>query len=82
MDRLPLRLAIRNLARVPAAALAAACAPARAEQLLRLEAMIPHRIAGLRTPQGLGHLPALDLLLVADGGDGWQDPQGPAWPGP
>src|SRR5262249_11056884 len=31
---------------------------------------VVHRITGLRTPQGLGHLPALDLLLVANGGDG------------
>jgi len=112
MDR-SFPVTLGEFARVLAAALAlvAACAPAPAEELLRLEAKIPlgkvngridhmafdlahrrlfvaelgndsvsvldvearkvvHRISGLRTPQGLGHLPALDLLLVANGGDG------------
>jgi YVTN family beta-propeller protein len=29
-----------------------------------------HRIAGLSTPQGVGYLPSLDLLFVANAGDG------------
>src|SRR5690349_14351115 len=31
---------------------------------------VVHRIARLSTPQGLGYLPSLDLLFVANGGDG------------
>ncbi len=31
---------------------------------------VVHRIAGLRHPQGIGYLPSLDLLLVANASDG------------
>src|SRR5262249_20017736 len=31
---------------------------------------VVHRIAGLRHPQGVGYLPSLDLLLVANATDG------------
>src|SRR5262247_87891 len=29
-----------------------------------------HRITGLKTPQGVGYVPAVDTLFVANGGDG------------
>ena len=31
---------------------------------------VVHRIAGLKNPQGVGYVPALDVLLVANAGDG------------
>src|SRR5215510_13526291 len=31
---------------------------------------VVQRVARLRTPQGVGYLPSLDLLIVANGGDG------------
>ncbi len=31
---------------------------------------VVHRIAGLKNPQGVGYLPSLDLLVVANAGDG------------
>ena len=110
MDRHPLPISVRDIARVLALSLALA-APAAAAEPLQLEAKIPlgkvvgridhmafdvahrrlfvaelgndsvgvvdvearkvvHRIAGLRNPQGVGYLPSLDLLFVANATDG------------